>query len=46
MDVQSLQAELDTLATTSGLTIADLESLSTDGQSIASAGFHFNPQTL
>jgi hypothetical protein len=45
-DLQTLQAELDTLATSSGLTIADLESLSTDGQSIAAAGFHFNPQTL
>ena len=45
-DLQALQTELDTLATSSGLTIADLESLSTDGQSIAAAGFHFNPQTL
>ncbi len=45
-DLQTLQAELDTLATASGLTIADLQSLSTDSQSIAAAGFHFNPQTL
>ena len=45
-DVQKLQAELQTLATRSGVTIADLESLSTDGQAIAQAGFHFDGQTL
>jgi len=45
-DIAKLQAELQSLATKSGLTIADLESLTIDGQSIAQAGFHFNPQTL
>jgi DNA-binding IclR family transcriptional regulator len=45
-DIQKLQAELQTLATQSGLTIADLESLTTDGQSIAQAGFHFTASTL
>ena len=45
-DLQTLRTELNTLATQSGLTLADLESLSTDSQSIAEAGFRFNPQTL
>jgi hypothetical protein len=45
-DLQKLQTELETLASKSGVTIADLESLTTDGQSIAQAGFHFSSQTL
>lgn len=45
-DVQKLQGELQTLGTKSGVNIADLENLTTDGQSIAQAGFHFNSQTL
>ena len=45
-DVQKLLTELQTLAGKSGVTIADLESLTTDSQSIAEAGFHFNAQTL
>jgi hypothetical protein len=44
--LQKLQAELETLANKSGVTISDLERLTTDGQSIAQAGFHFNSQTL
>jgi hypothetical protein len=43
---QALQTELQTLAAKSGLTIADLESLALDDQSIAEAGFRFNPQKL
>ncbi len=46
MDLQKLQAELQTLASRSGLTVGDLESLTIDSQSIAQARFHFNPQTL
>ena len=45
-DVQALWTELQTLAGKSGVTIADLESLTTDSQSIAESGFHFSSQTL
>jgi hypothetical protein len=45
-DVKALQTELQSLAATSGLTIADLQSLALDGQSITQAGFHFNLQKL
>ncbi len=45
-DVQALWTELQSLAATSGLTVADLESLATDGQSIAQAGFQFNTSAL
>jgi hypothetical protein len=45
-DEQALANELQSLATKSGLTIADLESLATDRQSIGQSGFHFNNQTL
>jgi hypothetical protein len=45
-DIKTLETELQALAAKSGLTIADLESLATDSQSIALAGFHFNGQTL
>jgi hypothetical protein len=45
-DEQSLQTELQSLAAKSGLTIADLESLALDDQSIAEAGFRFNPSKL
>ena len=45
-DLQTLQSELDTLATGSGVTIADLESLSIDGQSIAAGRISLQSQTL
>jgi cell division protein FtsB len=45
-DLQKLQTELQTVATRSGVTIADLEDLSTDGLAIAQAGFHFSSATL
>lgn len=45
-DVKALQTELQSLAAQSGLTIADLQSLALDGQSITQAGFHFNLQKL
>ncbi len=45
-DEQALQTELQSLAAKSGLTIADLESLALDDQSIAEAGFRLNPQKL
>jgi hypothetical protein len=45
-DLQKLQTELQTLASRSGLTVADLESLSVDSQSVAQTGFYLNPQTL
>ncbi len=45
-DIQALRTELQSLATKSGVTIADLESVSVDGQNLAQAGFHFNSSTL
>ena len=45
-DVQKLEAELVTLAEKSSLTVADLQNLTTDGQAINQAGFHFDVQTL
>jgi predicted outer membrane protein len=45
-DVQTLRTELQTLAGRSGVTIADLESLTSDGQTIAQAGYHFDFQNL
>jgi predicted outer membrane protein len=44
-DMQALQKELASLAAKSGVTVADLESLTVDGQAAAQAGFHFDPQT-
>jgi hypothetical protein len=40
-DLQALRTELQSLAGKSGVTIADLESLTVDSQTIAQAGFHF-----
>ncbi len=45
-DVQKLQTELQSLAEKSGLTIADEQSLTNDGQAIAHAGFSFKSSTL
>jgi len=45
-DVQKLQDELQSLAAKSGVTIADLQSLTSDGQGISQAGFHFDPKAL
>ncbi len=45
-DVQKLNTELQTLAAKSGLTIADLQNLTSDGQAINQAGFYFNVQSL
>jgi len=45
-DWQTLTTELQTLATKSGVTVADIESVALDAQSISSAGFHFDASTL
>jgi len=45
-DVQKLQSELQTLAAKSGVTIADLQSLTSDGQAISQAGPYFNSRSL
>jgi predicted outer membrane protein len=45
-DVQKLQDELQSLAAKSGVTIADLQSLTSDGQAMTQAGFYFDPKTL
>ncbi len=45
-DLQKLQTELQSLAARSGITIVDIDNLTTDGQSIAGAGFRINPQNL
>jgi hypothetical protein len=45
-DRQALATELQTLAAKSGVTVADLQSLATDTQAIAQAGFHFQSKTL
>ncbi len=45
-DLQKLQTELQSLAVKSGITIVDVTNLTTDGQSIAGAGFWINPQNL
>ena len=45
-DLQKLQTELQSLAAKSGITIVDITNLTTDGQSIAGAGFWINPQNL
>src|SRR5271157_2261383 len=45
-DRQKLQTELQSLAAKSRITIVDVNNLTTDGQSIAGAGFWINPQNL
>ena len=45
-DVQKLQTELQSLAEKSGLTIADEQSLTNDGQAIAQAGLYFKAGAL
>ena len=45
-DVQALHTELQSLAAKSGLTIADLQNLTNDSQTITAAGFFFNGQSL
>ena len=45
-DLQTLRVELQSLAQKSGVTIADLQSLATDSQTIAIAGFHFGVKSL
>ncbi len=45
-DLQALRTELESLASKSGVTIADLESLTVDSQAIAQAGFHFGVKSL
>jgi hypothetical protein len=45
-DLQTLRVELQSLAQKSGVTIADLENLTTDAQAIAGAGFHFGVRSL
>jgi predicted outer membrane protein len=45
-DMQALQKDLANLAARSDVTIADLESLTSDSQAVAQAGFHFDPRTL
>ena len=45
-DLQALRTELESLAGKSGVTIADLESLTVDSQAIAQADFHFGVKSL
>ena len=45
-DLQKLQTELQSLALKSRVTIVDITNLTTDGQTIAGAGFRINPQSL
>ncbi len=45
-DWKALTTELQTLAAKSGVTVADLENLALDSQSIGQAGFHFNASSL
>jgi cell division protein FtsB len=45
-DEQALQKELQSLAAKSGLTIADLQNLAGDSQTINQAGFHFDSPSL
>jgi cell division protein FtsB len=45
-DVQTLNAELQTLAAKSGVTVSDVSHLSSDSQAIASAGFTINHGNL
>jgi hypothetical protein len=45
-DLQTLRVELQSLAQKSGVTIADLQSLTTDSQAIAAGGFHFGVKSL
>jgi hypothetical protein len=45
-DSKALTTELQSLAAKSGVTIADIENLALDGQSIAETGFHFKGSSL
>jgi hypothetical protein len=45
-DWKTLVTELQSLAAKSGVTIADVESVVSDGQAIGQAGYHFNAQSL
>ncbi len=45
-DVSALQTELQSLASKSGLTVAELQSLEEDSQSISQAGVHIMPSAL
>jgi hypothetical protein len=45
-DLQALRTELESLAAKSGVTIADLQSLTTDSQAISQTGFHFDVKSL
>src|SRR5262249_49541032 len=46
IDEQKLQMELKSLAAKSGVTIADLQNLAADSQTINQAGFHFDGHSL
>jgi cell division protein FtsB len=45
-DIQALQTELQTLSGTSGVTIADVTSLTSDTEAIAQGGVRLDPQAL
>ncbi len=45
-DWKALVTELQSLAAKSGVTVADIESLALDSQSIGQAGYHFNASSL
>ena len=45
-DLQTLRVELESLASKSGVTIADLQSLTNDSQAIAQVGFTFGTKSL
>jgi hypothetical protein len=45
-DVKALLTELQTLASKSGVTLSDLQSLGSDSQSISQAGFQFSASSL
>ncbi len=46
IDLQQYQTDLQLLAAKSQVTLADLNSLNSDNQAIAQAGFSFDPQSL
>ena len=45
-DLQALRDELQSLAQKSGVTIADLQNLTSDSQAISAAGFHFGVRSV
>jgi cell division protein FtsB len=45
-DLQKLQTDLQTIAAKSGVTVADINSLQSDDQAIAQAGFRIDPTAL